>query len=179
MIQHAGTTPVKTEGGEAWIMKNCIVPVDLQYDVDRDFWARHDKSSGVTIIGITDIGQTASGKLQAVSFPRASERLGHLVPAGKTVAMFESAKWVGALHLPVESVLKEVNTELVEHPLWVNLEPYGNGWVAAFQLRSPLPWITGEQARQAYQARLQRTFRSVRGVEDDFWCVHCNDWNDL
>ena len=167
------------ESGSAWTMKNCILPTDLLYDVEKDFWARVDIDTGVVRVGLTDVGQTAVGKLQTVSFPRAGQRVGQSVPAGKSVAMLESAKWVGPLRFPVDGVLVAVHTELIEHPLWVNLEPYGNGWVVEFLPTVPLPWLSGEDARAAYASRVQGTFRSVAGVNEDFWCVHCNDWDDL
>lgn len=170
--------PMPTDWGQAWVTKNCILPVDLFYDVDRDFWARRGEN-GVVRIGRTDVGQTAAGKLQVASFPKASRWLGTRVPAGKSVALLESAKWVGAVRLPVPGVLVEVNELLLEHPLWVNLEPYGRGWVVGFRPEEEIPWLSGEAARVAYAERLRRTFRSVAGINDDFWCVHCNDWDDL
>lgn len=170
---------VASPSEKVWTMKNCRLPVDLYYDVDRDFWARVDENTGVARIGLTDVGQTANGKLQTISFPRLDQRLGKLVPAGKSVALLESAKWVGPLYLPIEGQLLAVNLELLAHPLWVNLEPYGNGWIVEFKPSSPLPWAFGEEARQSYFKRIKSTFRSVAGVNEDFWCVHCNDWDDL
>lgn len=169
---------VETEWGTAWVMKNCILPQDLLYDVDHDFWAR-SSADGLVRIGLTDIGQTAGGKLQAVSFPKVQHRLGMRLLPTRTVAVLESAKWLGPVRLPVPGVLTQVNHELADHPVWVNLEPYGRGWIFEFRPEAGLPWLAGEDARLAYAQRLRRTFRSVAGVNDDFWCVHCNDWDDL
>ena len=168
----------QTIWGDAWVLKSCILPYGLLYDVGHDLWARRE-DNGVVRLGLTDVGQTAGGKLQVVSFPRSAERIGAEVPAGKTVALLESAKWLGPIQLPVSGHLLEVNQTLLEHPLWVNLEPYGRGWIAAFRPTAQLPWLSGEAARDAYAERLRRTFRSVAGVNDDFWCAHCNDWDDL
>ncbi|MDA8391374.1 MAG: glycine cleavage system protein H [Actinomycetota bacterium] len=185
--------PAANEGGEEtngrpdssgspadqpWVFKNCVLPTNLMYDVEHDLWARVEES-GVVRVGLTDVGQTAGGKLQAISFPRSEQRLGKRVAAGKTVALLESAKWVGPIRLPVDAELVEVNADLVPHPLWVNLEPYGRGWVVAFRPESAVPWLSGKEAQDAYRERIGRTFRSVAGVNDDFWCVHCNDWDDL
>ncbi len=170
--------PSNPENSE-WIIKNCILPVDLAYDVENDLWAKVDPLTGVARVGLTDVGQTAAGKLQVVTFPRAGQRVGQKVQRGKAVALLESAKWVGPLRFPVDGDLVAVHSELTEHPLWVNLEPYGNGWIVEFLPDSPLPWLSGEEARQEYSARVRKTFRSVAGVNEDFWCVHCNDWDDL
>lgn len=170
---------VNTDSGPAWVMRNCVLPTGMLYDVDSDLWALPDPETGIVRVGLTDVGQTAGGKLQVVSFPKVGQRLGKLLPQGKTVAIMESAKWLGPIRLPVASTLVEVNMALVDHPLWVNLEPYGNGWVVGFRPETPLNWLEGEEALAAYAKRIQRTFRSVAGVNDDFWCVHCNDWDDL
>ena len=172
------TEPLQTDENPAWIFKNCVLPMDLLYDVERDLWARVEES-GVVRVGLTDVGQTAGGKLQAISFPRSQRRLGTTVAAGTTVALLESAKWVGPVRLPVPAELVEINQELLTHPLWINLEPYGRGWVVAVRPEADLPWLAGSAARDAYREKLGRTFRSVAGINDDFWCVHCNDWDDL
>lgn len=158
-------------------MKSCVFPVDLLYDVERDLWAR-PAADGVVRVGLTDVGQTAGGKLQVVSFPKAEQRIGTRIPPNKTVALMESAKWLGPIRLPVAGQLVEVNDMLRERPGMVNLEPYGRGWVVAFRPEGTIPWLFGDEARRAYRERLRRTFRSVAGVNDDFWCVHCNDWDD-
>ena len=169
---------VETAWGDAWVLKSCILPNDLLYDVEHDLWARREQD-GVVRMGLTDVGQTAGGKVQVVSFPKAAERIGTEVQPVKTVALLESAKWLGPLRLPVSGQLLEVNRTLIEHPLWINLEPYGRGWIIAFRPAGEIPWLAGEAARDAYAQRLRGTFRSVAGVNDDFWCVHCNDWDDL
>lgn len=171
-------TGVETQWGQAWVTKNCILPVDLLYDPEHDLWARR-LGDGVVRVGLTDVGQTAGGKMQVVSFPKAQERLGTRLTPRQTVALLESAKWVGPIRLPVAGELLEVNAVLSEHPLWVNLEPYGRGWIVDFRPEEKIHWLFGDRARRAYHERIQRTFRSVAGVNDDFWCVHCNDWDDL
>lgn len=163
---------------QSWKMKGCVFPSEFLYDVDRDLWAEV-LEDGTARIGLTDVGQTAAGKLRVVSFPHLERHLGEHLKAGKAVAVMESAKWVGALQLPTSGRLVAANLELVDHPLWINLEPYGNGWVVTYRPDSPIPWLAGEEARSAYQERLKQTFRSVQGVNEDFWCVHCNDWDEL
>lgn len=176
--EHArAAAPVPTEWGEAWVMKSCVFPVDLLYDVEHDMWARPGPD-GLVHIGLTDVGQTAGGKLQVVSFPKAEKRIGTRIPPNRTVALMESAKWLGPVRLPVAGELVAVNDALRERPGLVNLDPYGRGWVVAFLPDEDIPWLAGDDARLAYRERLRRTFRSVAGVNDDFWCVHCNDWDD-
>ena len=157
-------------------LKNCILPDQLLYDVDRDLWAER-QTDGSIRIGLTDVGQTRAGKIRHVSFP--GRRLGKVVDQSRSLALVESAKWVGPIPAPARGRLVETNGELLEHPLLINLDPYGAGWIVRFRPEEPVPWAHGEDAIAQYAARLGRTFRSVAGENTDFWCIHCNDWDDV
>ena len=39
------------------IIRNCILPEDLYYDVENDLWARFE-ASGLVTLGLTDVGQS-------------------------------------------------------------------------------------------------------------------------
>lgn len=157
-------------------LKNCILPDQLLYDVDRDLWAE-ERADGSVRIGITDVGQTRAGKIRYVSFP--ARRLGRLVAKSRSLALVESAKWVGPIPAPARGHLIETNTKLLQHPLLINLDPYGAGWIVRFQPEEPVSWAQGNAAMEQYADRLRRTFRSVAGENSDFWCIHCNDWDEL
>ena len=161
--------------GSVTTVRNCRLPDDLYYDVDRDVWAQV-RPGGRLRLGLTDPGQTLAGKIQIVSFPKPVGR--RLVPE-KALALLESAKWLAPMRVPVDADIVEVNKELLVHPLLVNLDPYGKGWVVEVRVEGTLPWPTGQVAIAEYKVRLQKTFRSVAGVNDDFWCVHCNDWDEV
>jgi glycine cleavage system H protein len=153
-------------------IRNCDLPDDLAYDVEHDQWARA-LPSGELEFGLTDVGQTLAGKFQFVSFLRQPPAP---VPRGKGIALLESAKWIAPFRAAVPGELTAVNTSLLERPALINVEPYGGGWVLRFRPGEPLPWPRGEEAQAAYAARLEGTFRSVAGINEDFWCVHCADW---
>lgn len=154
-------------------MKNCELPDELLYDVEHDLWGRVEGEE--VWIGLTDVGQTLAGKIRFVSYLR---KPGDTTAASKALALLESAKWLAPIRAAVPGTLLAVNEELLAHPLLVNLDSYGSGWVVRFRPAVPLPWLTGEAAQEAYAQRLKRTFRSVAGVNEDFWCVHCNDWDE-
>ncbi len=157
-------------------VKNCLLPEGLLYDVDNDVWAKEFLDGSIKM-GITDVGQTAVGKIRYVSFPKSNQD--RKVQPNKSLALLESAKWVGPIRSPEAGIVLARNEELLEHPLLVNLEPYGKGWVIHFMPDKPLNWLREEAAIEAYKKRLSRTFRSVAGVNDDFWCIHCNDWDEV
>jgi glycine cleavage system H protein len=89
-----------------------------------------------------------------------------------TVAVVESAKWLGAYRTPIAGVLLETNTALLEDPELVNRSPYRRGWLVrlvpddlAHDL-SELP--SGPATVAAYDA-----FMTRRGLDD---CVHCEGY---
>lgn len=154
-------------------IRNCRLPEDLFYDVEHDQWARV-LPNGVVEFGLTDPGQTLAGKFQCVSFLRKPQ---DRVPAGKGLAMLESAKWLAPFRATADGEVVAVNAELLDKPMLVNVDPYDDGWVVRFLPDKPLDWLHGQPAQEAYATRLEGTFRSVAGINDDFWCVHCADWS--
>lgn len=157
------------------IIRNCNLPDDLAYDVPQDQWARL-RADGTLEFGVTDVGQTLAGKFQTISFRRTGPEP---VAAGRTIALLESAKWLAPFRAVVPGTLLEVNQELLHRPALVNLDPYGQGWVLRMAPDTELDWPTGEVAHKEYGLRLRQTFRSVAGINEDFWCVHCSDWDEI
>ena len=157
------------------LYRNCRLPAVLHYDIEHDVWAKV-LPNGHLRLGLTDPGQTLAGKIQVVSFPKP---VGRQLPPQKALALLESAKWLAPMRIPLPAEIVEVNEELLRRPLLVNLDPYDRGWVIEVDVGELPPWPTGQPAFDAYKVRLQRTFRTVAGVNDDFWCVHCNDWDEV
>lgn len=155
------------------VIRNCNLPDDLAYNIDHDQWARK-LPDGTVEFGLTDVGQTLAGKIQCVSFMR---RPVERVPSGKGLALVESAKWLAPFRAYVSGEVAAVNDALLERPALINVDPYESGWVVRFRPDEPLPWPIGEEAHTAYATRLEGTFRSVAGINEDFWCVHCADWS--
>lgn len=154
------------------VIRNCTLPDDLAFDIEHDQWARA-LPDGVFEFGITDVGQTLAGRFQFVSFLRHPP---DRVKAGKGIALLESAKWLAPFRAVAPGEVVAVNTGLLDKPGLLNVSPYEDGWVLRFRPDGPLAWPRGEQAHAAYADRLEGTFRSVAGVNEDFWCVHCTDW---
>lgn len=162
-------------------IRNCLLPADLAYDVERDLWARSEPD-GTIALGLTDIGQSRAGHIQVVSFTRRA-RAGS-VAGGNSLAVLESAKWAGPITSPVAGSVLAVNDALLLKPKLINLDPYGRGWIVRLRpargeagLLATGGWTRGQAALELYDAKLRLPFRSVAGVDEDFWCVHCNEWD--
>jgi glycine cleavage system H protein len=172
-----------TGEGRMATIRNCRLPDGLLYDVERDLWARVDGAE--LVIGLDDVGQTRAGDIQHVSFTRRA--LAGPVSAGDSLAILESAKWVGPVAAPFTGIVSAVNDDLRRRPKLINLDPYGRGWIVRLRRTedggpgiadsSSRPgWTSGAEALTAYESKLRLPFRSVSGVDEDFWCVHCTDW---
>lgn len=161
-------------------IRNCILPDGLLYDVERDLWTRIEPDGSVSI-GLTDVGQTRAGQIQVVSFTRRAES--GPVDRGDSLAVIESAKWVGPVTSPVEGTVVMRNEALLERPRLINLDPYERGWIVRVRPGAAeadgawaRDWARGPVALERYATKMALPFRSVAGVDEDFWCVHCNEW---
>lgn len=124
-----------------------------------------DKS---VILGFTDVAQTTAGKMLVVSFRPASVHY----KQGKTVAIVESAKWLGPLRAPMDGTLIAGNESLFEDAGLVNRSPYNKGWIVRFQpddLEAGMnSFLSGSEASLAYE-----TFMEKRNLDD---CIHCEGY---
>lgn len=119
-------------------------------------------------LGFTDVAQTTAGKMLVVSFRPAGARY----KQGKTIAIVESAKWLGPLRAPMEGTLITGNEALLEDAGLVNRSPYNKGWVVRFQpddLETGMnQFLSGVEATQAYESFMER-----RNLDD---CIHCEGY---
>lgn len=103
----------------------CAVPDDLLYDVDLHVWVR--LSGADAVLGMTDVAQTMGGRMVQVSW----KKTGRTYARGRTLAVIESAKWVGPFPTPLTGELLEVNAAAFDADIAIaNRDPYGAGWLA-------------------------------------------------
>jgi glycine cleavage system H protein len=103
------------------------IPEDLRYSRE-DEWARAE-GSRVTV-GVTDYAQQQLGDIVFVELPE----VGAPVEQGSPFGVIESVKAVSDLYSPVSGKVIEVNSELEEHPEYVNEDCYGDGWMIAVRV---------------------------------------------
>lgn len=149
------------------LVRSCVLLLDLYYKIEEHVWLRVETDEKVTL-GFTDVAQTTAGKMLIVSFRPA----GAHYKQGKTVAIVESAKWLGPLRAPMDGTLSAVNESLLEDAGLVNRSPYNRGWVVRFQpddLEAGLKgFLKGSEAAQAYE-----NFMARRNLDD---CIHCEGY---
>ncbi|HEY5996701.1 MAG TPA: glycine cleavage system protein GcvH [Candidatus Deferrimicrobiaceae bacterium] len=84
-------------------------------------------------IGLSDYAQEQLGEI--VGFTASATGL--LLEAGDPVGEVESQKTVVELPSPVTGTVRAVNTEVVEDPSIINVDPYGKGWLVEIELHDP------------------------------------------
>lgn len=139
------------------------MPLNYYYEIEKHVWVRVDGDNSVTL-GFTDVAQT-KGTMLHVSYKPTDVKY----PRGKSVAVIESAKWLGSLRTPIAGKLISVNETLLKDPKLINKSPYNRGWLVQQEpdnLEEDLSLlVTGEEAISSYE-----NYMSEHNVDD---CIHC------
>ncbi|MDH3326331.1 MAG: glycine cleavage system protein H [Gammaproteobacteria bacterium] len=133
----------------------CEFKPDLYYDDQFQIWVSKEED-GTLKVGMTDLSQSIAGKIMHLRVRKPGTRR----PPGKPVATVESAKWAGPIPNFIGCVINEGNTQVLENPKLLNIDPYG-AWIA--RVTSDLPvdealsvFLTGDEARKGYCERAHR-----------------------
>lgn len=124
------------------------VPDDRKYTPTHE-WVKTEGEE--LVIGITDHAQSELTDVVFVDLPP----IGREAAAGASVLVIESVKTVADVYAPVAGRISSVNTDLKEHPEYVNQDPYGRGWIYRLKPSAP-PDLSGLWDAAAYQAAIAR-----------------------
>ncbi|MGW4180422.1 glycine cleavage system protein GcvH [Streptomyces rubiginosohelvolus] len=100
------------------------IPAGLKY-TDEHIWVA-PVAEGKVRIGLTDVAQ---GQLGEILYVQCSQEAGSVVAAGQAMGEVESTESLRTIYAPVSGTVAEVNTEVVQSPDTVNVDPYGDGWI--------------------------------------------------
>ena len=114
-------------------IRNCNIPDDLYYLVEKHVWAR--RVGDLVEVGLTDVAQNMAKGIISVT----PKKIGRALRAEQSVATVESGKWVGPVPTPLAGEIVEINAAVVAEPGLINSDPYGAGWVARVR---PTDWDT-------------------------------------
>ncbi|WP_210717350.1 glycine cleavage system protein GcvH [Amycolatopsis acididurans] len=142
------------------MVKNCNLPEDLHYLVERHVWVRQE--GDLVTIGMTDVAQNLAKTIISVTLKKAGKE----VRKGRNVATVESGKWVGPVPAPVSGEIVEVNEALTSSPSLINSDPYGAGWVAKLR---PGDWAadSADLATGAAGIEAYHRFLDAEGISCD------------
>ncbi|WP_297456455.1 glycine cleavage system protein GcvH [Persephonella sp.] len=105
--------------------------VDGLYYTKEHLWVKVDGDDAT--IGVTDYGQHQLGDVVYVELPE----VGSEVEAGDKIASVESVKAAIDIYSPLTGKILSINEDLKEDPSLVNVDPYGDGWIAEIQMSDP------------------------------------------
>jgi glycine cleavage system H protein len=104
-------------------------PKNLLYTAQHE-WVLHE--SGIAAVGITDYAQNQLGDVVFVELPE----VGTTFSKGDSFGVVESVKAASDVYTPVSGEVIEINSELEEHPEYINQSPYGDGWMIKMKISS-------------------------------------------
>jgi glycine cleavage system H protein len=109
-----------------------------------------NETSQVTI-GLTDYAQCQLKDIVYVELPE----IGFEFKKGESIGVVESVKTVADVFSPITGKVVETNLALKDHPEFINVDPYGKGWIVRMEARDK------EELREllsakAYQSSLPR-----------------------
>ena len=87
-------------------------------------WA--EKIDDVIRVGIDDYSQASLGDIVHIELPKN----GTHVRAGQPLGEIEATKSVSSINAPVSGVVVRVNEAVKDSPSLVNIDPFGEGWLA-------------------------------------------------
>ena len=107
--------------------KNMNIPKDLKYTKEHE-WLRVEND--IAIVGITDFAQKELGDIVFVEIETLDENL----EKEEVFGTVEAVKTVSDLFMPVSGKIIEINAALEENPVFVNTDPYGDGWMIKIEM---------------------------------------------
>lgn len=145
--------------------RGCVVPAELVYDTERHVWVRFDGDTAV--MGMTDVAQTMGGKVVSISW----KPVGKEIRIGRSLAVVESAKWVGPFPTPLSCEVLETNATAFEKDILIaNRDPYGEGWLVRVRPtrldEEMADLVDGETAYERYKELIEK---------EDIRCFRCAD----
>jgi glycine cleavage system H protein len=107
-----------------------MIPQDLRYHKEHE-WVRQEGNS--VTIGISDFAQDALGDVVFVELPK----IDTVIARDQEIGEVESTKATSSIYSPINGKIVKVNSELQDHPEFLNSDPYGKGWIAVVELSDP------------------------------------------
>jgi glycine cleavage system H protein len=111
-------------------MTQTLIPQELRYSSEHE-WVQVE--GDLARVGITDFAQQQLGDITYVELPE----IGRVVERRGTLGTIESVKAAADFYSPLSGEVAEVNTELEEHPEWINQDCYGRGWLVKLRGFNP------------------------------------------
>ncbi len=123
-------------------------PEDLLYTESHE-WVKNEE--GHVKIGLTDYAQSHLKDIVYVELPE----IGSGFKKGESIGVVESVKTVADVFAPITGKIVETNLVLKDHPEFINVDPYGKGWIIKMEPQDKEE-LRGLLTSQAYQGALPK-----------------------
>ena len=91
-------------------------------------WAKKI-DDGKVVVGVDDYAQAQLHEIVYVELPELDSDVGQMDAVGAV----ESVKAVSDFYCPVSGKVVEINESLLDAPEQINIDPYGEGWIAKLE----------------------------------------------
>ena len=130
-------------------------PEDLLYTESHE-WVKVGNSTlrdegGQVKIGLTDYAQSQLKDIVYVELPE----IGSGFKKGENIGVVESVKTVADVFSPITGKIVEANLALKDHPEFINVDPYGKGWIIKMEAQDREE-LKGLLSSQGYKGSLPR-----------------------
>ena len=121
-------------------------PEKLLYTESHE-WVEN-KGNQVTL-GLTDYAQSQLKDIVYVELPE----IGPEFKKGESIGVVESVKTVADVFSPITGKVVETNLALKDHPEFINVDPYGKGWIFKMETQDKEE-LKGLLSSKVYQGSL-------------------------
>lgn len=131
------------------------LPDELYYHPEDHLWVRVEGEQ--VRVGLDELAQRSAERVRHVRL----KPPGRKIQAGKSFGTLEAGKYVGPLRAPVGGTVVEINEQVMQQPILVNSDPYGQGWLVVIQpddLETALIDLVHGPAVQAWLEESVRTY---------------------
>ncbi len=134
------------------------VKKDLKYSKD-EVWVKQEKEGNIRV-GLTDFGQRRAGDLVFAEV----QPVGTKVNNGSFMGSYETIKMVQDILSPVDGEIIEVNPAFESKPEVINMDPYGEGWIAVIKLSSSLSGLlSAEDYFEVMKVKVVDELKKIKG----------------
>ena len=106
-------------------------PKECKYTKEHE-WIRPEPGDKGNM-GLTDYAQSQLGDIVFLDLPAPGTQIEQSQKMGEV----ESVKAVSDILSPISGQVLEVNQTVIDEPVLVNQDPYGNGWLVRLEISKP------------------------------------------
>ena len=126
----------------------------------NEVWVDPGAIRGVRI-GVTDFAQRRGGDIIFVEVQPTSSK----ITRGGLLGSYETIKMVQDILSPVDGLITEVNPVINTRPEAINMDPYGEGWVAVIKPTSSLDGLlSAEEYFEMMKAKVVNELKKIKGI---------------